>query len=97
MLKNHDKAESTVETIDADGRWLRVASDSVRLESIDLPDARGSLLVYVPSLRWLYASNAITPLDDNLVLAHARRRGWIVERFGNVRGFVLPARPERGD
>ena len=67
-------------------RWLRVGSDSVRVETIDLPDFPGTPLVYVPALRWLYVWPA-GAVQLDYVLAHARRRGWDVERVGSARAF----------
>src|SRR5690606_15082544 len=63
-------------------RWLSIGSDSLRLETLDLPDAAGALLAWAPSLRWLYAPAALTPLDLRLVLERARQRGWAAERLG---------------
>lgn len=71
-------------------RWLKIGSDSLRLETLDLPDAPGALLAWAPSLRWLYAPAALTPLDVRLVLERARQRGWAVERLGTARGVLLP-------
>lgn len=71
-------------------RWLSIGSDSLRLETLDLPDAAGALLAWAPSLRWLYAPAALTPLDLRLVLERARQRGWAAERLGTARGVLLP-------
>jgi hypothetical protein len=75
------------------GRWLRVSGDSLRLEPIDLPDAPGTLVAYVPSLEWVYSASAASPLHLDLILARARERGWRVSRFGSLRGVttMLPA------
>ena len=71
----------------SDQRWIRVGSDSLRVETIDLPDYPGSTVVYVPSLRWAYAWPA-GPVQMDYVLAHIRRRGWQVDRVGSARSFV---------
>lgn len=74
-------------------RWIRIGSDSVRIEPLDLPDAPGTLVMWVPSLRYVYSPMAITPLDMRLLLAHARRNGWQVERVGGLRTVVMPVPP----
>lgn len=68
-------------------RWLRVGTDSVRIETIDLPDYPQTAVVYVPSLRWAYAWPA-GPVQMDYLVAHARRRGWQLDRIGSVRSFV---------
>jgi len=67
--------------------WTRVGTDSVRVESIDLPDFPGGSLVYVPSLRWVYAY-AAGPVQMDYVIERVRQRGWRVDRIGSVRNFV---------
>jgi hypothetical protein len=78
----------------AEGRWIEAAGDSARVEPIDLPDMPGSLLVYVPSRRWIYVGAAAQALDWDIVLDRARERGWTVDRVGHARGIDAPA-PER--
>ena len=68
-------------------RWIRVGSDSLLVETIDLPDYPGTAVLYVPALRWAYAWPA-GPAQMDYVIAHARRRGWTVDRIGSVRDFV---------
>lgn len=77
------------------GRWLRIDGDSMWVEPIDLPDGRGALVAYVPSLRWLYSGLAVLPVQLDLVLAHARARGWAVERVGSLRAVVQQVPTER--
>lgn len=84
VLRNSGASESAIGA-DAEGRWLRIGADSLRLEPIDLPDAPGSMLVYVPSLRWVYSGMAAAPLQREYVLGWARGRGWVVERVGTIR------------
>jgi len=74
-----------------EGQWLRVGGDSLRLESIDLPDAPGVLVAYAPSLAWLYSAAAANPLYLERLLAHARARGWRVSRVGSARGVLAPS------
>jgi hypothetical protein len=71
------------------GSWLRVGTDSVRVESIAIPDYPAVGVLFVPSLRWMYVSNP-GALEDAAALA--RRRGWTVERVGSARDFAgVPA------
>ncbi len=78
----------------------RVALDSsgdvLILEPIDLPDTPGSVVVYAPRLRWLYAPDALTPLDLRLVRERAATRGWTVELLGTTRGLVVEDQPLPG-
>ena len=70
-------------------QWIRIGRDSMRVEVIDLPDYPATPIVYVPSLRWVYAWPS-GPVQAAYVLAHARGRGWTVERLGSGRNFVAP-------
>jgi hypothetical protein len=93
-LRGWKRSNVRLQTINAD-RWIRVGSDSLRVESIDAPDYPGMLVVYVPSLRWAYAWHPGAAQMD-YVLAHVRRRGWAVDRVGSTRAFVgapLPPAP----
>lgn len=67
-------------------RWLRIGTDSVRIETIDLPDYPRTAVLYVPSLRWAYAWPA-GPVQMDYIVAHARRRGWQLDRIASVRSF----------
>ena len=69
---------------------LRVGTDSVSIERIDLPGAAGSILLWLPSKRWLWAPDAMTPLDLRLVRAYAEQRGWSAAMIGNRRMLRLP-------
>ena len=75
----------TVRQLAGDG-WIRVGSDSVRVETIDLPDYPATPVVYVPALRWAYAWPA-GPVQLDYVFALIRRRGWTVDRVGSVRAM----------
>jgi hypothetical protein len=68
-------------------RWIRVGSDSLRVETFDLPDYPGTTLVYVPSRRWAYAWPA-GPVQIEYIIARIRLRGWQVDRVGSLRNFV---------
>jgi hypothetical protein len=87
MLRNHGQSSSATKVV-TNGRWLRVGTDSMWLEPIDLPDAAGSMIAYVPSLTWVYNAMAASPLHLDLVLARARARGWTVERYGSARAVM---------
>jgi hypothetical protein len=89
ILRNHGRSTSAATALDA-GHWMRVDGDSLWAEPIDLPDAPGSMLVYVPSLRWAYSASAMLPLQAEYVLARLKGRGWPVERLGSARGLVAP-------
>jgi hypothetical protein len=82
------------QTVLAKPQWIRVGGDSLWVEPIDYPDLAGSLVAYVPSLKWVYSGAAVTALNVDLLVARIRERGWAVERIGSVRGVVqpLPAR-----
>jgi len=67
--------------------WIRVGTDSVRVETIDLPDFPGASLVYVPALRWAYAFPA-GPVQLDYIRDRVRQRGWRVDRIGSVRNFI---------
>lgn len=89
MLTNANRPVQGVTVVDR-GRWIGEEGAGLRLEPIDLPDVPGSLVVYSPRHRWLYAPDAMTALDRRLVLDHARARGWTVERFGMSRRLWMP-------
>ena len=93
-LRGYATPASGVTTV-TQGRWLAIGGDSLRLEPIDLPDAPGAMVVYAPSLQWLYLYGAVSPLYLDVALAHARARGWRVTRYGSARGPVaaLPTAP----
>jgi hypothetical protein len=75
-------------TTPASGGWLRVGTDSAQVETIDIPDYPQTAVLYVPSLRWVYAWPAFSPVALDRVAAHVRARGWKVDRVGSARGFV---------
>jgi hypothetical protein len=70
-----------------------VSGDSLWLEPIDLPDAPGTLVAYVPSLEWIYSASAANPLHLDMILARARARGWRVSRFGSARAVTTMLAP----
>lgn len=76
-------------------QWLKVGSDSLWLEPVDLPDAPRTMLVYSPTLKWAYTANASAPLQQQYVLRALRGRGWAVERIGHARAITAPVPPTR--
>ena len=69
-------------------QWRQVDGDSIWVEPIDFPDAQGSLLLYVPSLRWAYSGMAAAPLQVEYLMRRLRDRGFVVERYGSLRGLT---------
>ena len=72
-------------------QWLKVGSDSLWLEPVDLPDAPRTMLVYSPTLKWAYTANAAAPLQQQYLLRALRGRGWTVEKVGHSRAISVPA------
>jgi hypothetical protein len=81
MLRGHGLTSAPPAPIRS-ARWLTLAGDSVWMEPIDLPDAPGAMLVYVPALEWVYSGTMANPLHRGLVLARVCGRGWAVTRAG---------------
>ena len=75
-------------------QWIRLGGDSLWVESIDYPDAPGSLIAYIPSMRWVYSGMAATPMAFDMLVQRVRDRGWAVDRVGTLRSLTqpLPAR-----
>lgn len=92
VARGHGGAGPALASVVQRGRWLRIDGDSAWIEPVDLPDAPGSLLVYVPSLQWAYAAMALSPMHQRPVEALLRARGWTVTRIGNARA-PWPAKP----
>jgi hypothetical protein len=92
-LANRNQPRTAL-TVIAKPQWLHVGGDSLWVESIDYPDLAGSLVAYVPSLRWVYSGAATSPLTVDMLVARIRERGWPVDRIGSLRAVVqpLPAR-----
>ena len=89
VLRGNGAPSSGLSTI-ARAQWLRVSGDSLWLEPVDLPDLPGALVVYSPSLQWVYTASAANPLHLDLMLALAKSRGWVVTRTGSARAPVVP-------
>jgi hypothetical protein len=90
VLRNWNASPAAVNVVDR-GRWLSFDGDSLWIEPIDYPGSPRGLVVWVPSLRWVYQPMAIAPLQLGLLMEHVRKRGWPVERIGTARSLVGPA------
>ena len=80
----------TASTVIAKPQWIRVGGDSLWVEAIDYPDLAGSLVAYVPTLKWVYSGAAASPLNVDVLIARIRERGWAVDRLGSARALVQP-------
>lgn len=83
-LRNYGAPLSTLRHV-TNGEWIRTSAggDSAWVEPIDLPNAPRTLMLYVPSMRWVYSSKISGPAELALVAARARARGWAVDRIGS--------------
>lgn len=79
--------------VETKGRWLRVDGDSLWIEPLDFADAPGALVVYSPTLGWVYSGVAANPMQNDRLLAVARTRGWRVTLVGSARGVATPPPP----
>lgn len=94
MLANGERSAGSVDVV-REVREVGIGSDRVQLAPVDLPDAPGSLMIYSEALGWLYAPDALSPLDVQLVRDRARALGWQWQSMGTVRGLVVEGRPGR--
>ncbi|MEZ4416859.1 MAG: hypothetical protein R3E10_14005 [Gemmatimonadota bacterium] len=92
MLENAGERVRGITVVD-EGRWLEIEGGRVRLEPIDLPDAHGSILLYAPQQRWVYAPDAVTPLDVRMVRERIAALAWEVEAVGTARSLWTPLVP----
>jgi hypothetical protein len=74
-------------------QWMFLDGDSLWVEPIDLLDAPGALLAYVPALEWVYSGRATSPVNLDQILNRARARRWKVSRVGSARGVATPLPP----
>jgi hypothetical protein len=84
------KRPATVATVVSKPQWIHLGGDSLWVESMDFPDLPGALVAYVPSLKWVYAGVAASPLDFDLLVSRIRERGWTADRIGSVRTLAQP-------
>ena len=89
VLRNHGYPPTDARLLAGDG-WLSVGTDSVRVERLDLPNARGSLVAWVPAHRWVWAPDALTPLDQAVLRERIADRGWDAAWVGDLRGLRRP-------
>ena len=94
ILANHDRRAANFKIVKR-RETIVVAGDTAIVEPIALPDAAGSLLVYLPRERWLYLASP-SPLHLEYALARAKTLGWAVERYGSSRAMVAPLPPATG-
>jgi hypothetical protein len=76
-------------------RWVRVGTDSLWLEVVDIPDFTGVLAIYSPTHRWLMSPlvigrGPITQPEQDSLIARLRGRGLPVEWLGSVRTLRAP-------
>jgi hypothetical protein len=90
ILRNHRQPAAAASVV-ARAQWRHIGGDSLWVEPIDLPDAPGSLLVYVPSLGWAYSAMAAGPLQAEYLMRRVKDRGWTVQRIGSMRAIAVPA------
>jgi hypothetical protein len=88
-MKNWKQSPSAL-TVLTKPQWIRVGGDSLWVESMDFPDAPGAAIAYVPSMRWVYAAMAASPLAFDMIVARIRERGWNVDRIGSQRTLTQP-------
>lgn len=89
-LSNFGAPSTSMHVVDA-GMWIRTSSsprDSAWVEPIDVPSTSRAVLIYVPSLKWVYSSGIVNTLDQEFVERHIATRKWIIERIGTLQ---LPA------
>lgn len=89
VLRNHGVSTGAPQVVRED-RWIVDGADSVLVAPLDLPDSPGSALVYSPRLSWIYAADAVRPLDHMILRDLVERREWSVEWIGNARALRQP-------
>jgi hypothetical protein len=62
----------------------RFASGADWLEPIDVPSTARAMLIYVPSMKWVYSSGLTGPLDQEFIARRIAERGWSVARIGTL-------------
>jgi hypothetical protein len=73
--------------------WIAVGTDSLWVEPLTVPDMPGTMMVYSPTLRWLWLPFAGSPAhaaDQAAIIDRLERRGFTVELLGGPRALVTP-------
>src|SRR5258707_1746727 len=89
VLSGHE-THGTKPRIEPTPRWIRLGGDSLWVEPIDFADAPGAMVVYVPSLDWVYSGVAAHPVKLDRVCALVRPRGWQAAPVRTSRSIVGP-------
>lgn len=79
-------------------RWIKVGTDSLWLELMDVPDFPGILAVYSPTHRWLMSALVIgrgptTLPEQEALIARLGARGLAVDWLGSARAFRTAVAP----
>jgi len=75
VLANHGVAVTGYRIVDTPQRH-RLGYEEIFLVPVHLANTSGAAMLWVPSLRWLYVTEAVTPLDMRLAVEKARALGW---------------------
>jgi hypothetical protein len=75
-------------------RWVKVGSDSLWLERVDTPDGHGAMIVYAPTLKWIYGVNVVgrpaAKTEQDAIITRLRARGFAVEWMATQRAIRAP-------
>jgi len=91
----HGPIPASVTMVSA-ARWVRIGSDSVWVEPLPGGELPGSMIIYSPTLRWLYSPSATTPAGrahEADVIARLSARGMSVALLGGSGRGVAAPRP----
>lgn len=77
-------------TIIAGGSWITVAGDSVWAEELEVPDAVGAVLFWVPRLKWAYLGPVGSPWHVRQALRVLDARGFAPQMVGLAQGIATP-------
>jgi hypothetical protein len=89
-LRNYGAPIASIHPVIA-GQWIHTAGtprDSMWVEPIDFPNAPRAILMYVPSMKWIYSSGLSGKLEHEIVQRRITERGWTVARIGSVQAPV---------
>lgn len=81
-------------TVVETSRWVKVGSDSLWLERVDTPDGHGAMIVYAPTLKWIYGMNVVgrpaAKTEQDAIITRLRARGFAVEWMATPRAIRVP-------